>query len=557
MHGRSTAVYCLLLSLFAVAIFRVYFINASGRQVEASGAKGSYSLDIGRTRGVIYDRNMNKMVNQSRRYLAAILPTAQAAAALLPEAETPEERESLLARLTGGLPFVEELPHGNIYADGVDVLRVPKRYEEQTEQLAPHVLGYLNGSGQNGVAGIEGAYDSFLADTGARIAVRYPTDAVGHIMEGAGAGIDRKGAEEPVGGVVLTLDSDIQKLTRNALAAGCDKGAAVVMDVMNGDILAMASLPVFDQNDIADSFAHTDAPFINRATSGFNIGSAFKLVVSAAALEAGISSGHTYQCNGYVEIDGITFRCNNHAVHGEIAMERALQVSCNTYFINLAQQMRPEFLISVAQNMGFGTAQELAANLWTQPGNLPEARELVYPAAYANFSFGQGSSLASPLQMAQAVAILANTGVYVTPRLVQGFTLDGETLSEAVPLYGANQVMSERTSQRMRALMTATVEGGSGRTAKPLQGGAGGKTSSAQTGQYVGEEEIVHAWFAGFYPAQSPRYAIVVLVEGGESGERVAAPIFRRIADGISGLGSGRSLGLSGQEPADNTEQKN
>jgi len=85
------------------------------------------------------------------------------------------------------------------------------------------------------------------------------------------------------------------------------------------------------------------------------------------------------------------------------------------------------------------------------------------------------------------------------------------------------------------------VEEGSGKPAKPFYGGAGGKTSSAQTGQIVDGNEIVHAWFAGFYPAKSPRYSITVFVEGGESGERVAAPIFRQIADGISNIAAEES----------------
>jgi penicillin-binding protein 2 len=91
----------------------------------------------------------------------------------------------------------------------------------------------------------------------------------------------------------------------------------------------------------------------------------------------------------------------------------------------------------------------------------------------------------------------------------------------------------------MQRLMTGVIEEGSGRTAQPLIGMAGGKTSSAQTGQFYktagGEEkEIVHAWFAGFYPAPGPRYSVTVFVEGGESGELVAAPIFKRILDGLA-----------------------
>jgi penicillin-binding protein 2 len=214
-------------------------------------------------------------------------------------------------------------------------------------------------------------------------------------------------------------------------------------------------------------------------------------------------------------------------------MERALEVSCNCYFINLAAGLRPELLLTLAGNMGLGEAVELAEGMLTQPGNLPAPEELANPAAYANFSFGQGSSLASPLQMAVAVAAIANSGLAVTPRLVMGVTEDGLTLTEPNPTYAASRVLSESTAAILRDLMIRVVEEGSGAPAMPRTGSAGGKTSSAQTGQLVGGKEIVHAWFAGFYPADRPRYSIAVFVEGGESGERVAAPIFKAICDGI------------------------
>jgi penicillin-binding protein 2 len=534
MHKRALGIFCCITLLFTVTILRVYALSTSDSLVATAGSQGVYRLDVATTRGVIYDRNMNKLVNKEHTYLASVMPTIQAANALLPLMPEGSERETLLANLQSGAPFVLGLSYNDIYANGVDVFRIPRRYSDN--QLAPHVVGYLSGDGERGVSGIEKAYDAFLRETGSAIRMKYETDAMGHLMTGTGAGVERDGEEEAKGGVVLTLDSGIQKLVQNALANGCDKGAAVVMDVVTGDILAMASLPTYDPNNIAASFASADAPFINRAVSGYSIGSAFKVLVSTAALEAGISPSFTHTCTGLVEIDGLTFRCNNHAIHGQLDMARALQVSCNAYFIALAAEMSPAYLVSMVRNLGLSSALELAPGLTTQPGNLPDSDELSYAAAYANFSFGQGSSLATPLQMATAVAEIANSGLSVTPRLVKGFTLDGETLADEVPLYSSNRVIGEDTAAAVRTLMISVVEEGSGRTAKPLQGSAGGKTSSAQTGQMADGKEIVHAWFVGFYPAMQPRYSIAIFVEGGESGEKVAAPIFRQIADGISGL---------------------
>jgi penicillin-binding protein 2 len=134
------------------------------------------------------------------------------------------------------------------------------------------------------------------------------------------------------------------------------------------------------------------------------------------------------------------------------------------------------------------------------------------------------------------MAAIANGGMAVFPRLVIGETPDGLLITNPTMIYASNRVLSERAARAVQRLMIDTIERGSGRPARPIRGGAGGKTSSAQTGRMIDDEEEVHAWFAGFYPADAPRYSIVVFVEGGVSGERTAAPIFKQIADGIGGL---------------------
>lgn len=533
MQRRMIGLFSCLVLMMSICIYRIYAIDSSDYLTMAAQVQGRYNLGIASARGGIYDRNMELLVNTGHRYVASVLPTPQATTELL--RVMPEERHpALLEQLQGGLPFALEVPTNNIYAVGIDVFRVPTRYGE--EQLSPHIIGYLGDEGKVGVAGIERAYDQTLIENGAQFTARFHLDAAGRTMEGAGVEIERVN-EDSSGGVVLTLDESIQRITQAALKSGCDKGAAVVLDIHSGDILAMASLPAYDQNNIAASLESLDAPFINRAISGYNIGSVFKLAIASAALENGFTKNRAYECEGYVDVGGQIFRCNNHAIHGVIDMQKALQVSCNTYFITLAQQLDENYLLSLCRNYGISVETELAPGITTQKGNLPTLQELSNPAALANFSFGQGSSLATPLQISQMIATIANGGTAVTPRLVMGLTEDGQMISAHTPLYAGNAILADNTSQVMQQLMIGVIEGGSGRTATPLSGGAGGKTSSAQTG-IVDEEtgkETVHAWFAGFYPAETPKYSVVVFVEGGESGETIAAPIFKHIVDGIGG----------------------
>lgn len=531
MHRRMLVVFCLLLLLLIGMICRLYTLNTSDILSAAAQTQGKYRLSAAVTRGAIYDRDGELLVNNDYRTIASVVPTPEAAAALL--SITPEEeRSTLMTRMTGGIPFAIEVEDRTLCARGIDLFRVIKRYGET--QYAPHLIGYL-GNGNTGAAGLELAYDDLLSEMGGEIVLRYQMDATGRVMEDTATEMDRAGGD-PDGGVVLTLDRNIQAITQQALAVGCTSGAAVVLDVQSGDILAMASLPVFDQNDIAASLDREDAPFLNRAVSGYNIGSVFKLIVSACALEQG-AGGYQHSCTGLVDVDGKVFRCNNDKAHGLCDMQRALEVSCNCYFIRLAEEMLPaETLLALAENLGLGCSAELAPGMTTQAGNLPTLDELNNPAGYANFSFGQGSSLASPLQIAQVVAAIANGGTAVTPRLVIG-TTDGDTLTENV-IYAGSRVCSAQAAARLQTMMQAVVEEGSGKPAAPEIGGAGGKTSSAQTGQIdeASGEEIVHAWFAGFYPAQQPQYAIAVFVENGGSGEQTAAPVFKQIADGIAFL---------------------
>lgn len=532
MGRRVTGIFCVMMLLMTIVMYRIYYIDMSDYLTAAASLQSRYRLDVVSARGGVYDRNFTPLVNRSERYVASVLPTPQAATALL-EHVPEESREALLERLSGAKPFVMEVADRDIYAQGVDIFPVPQRYDG--ENVAPHIIGYLDGEGIKGVAGVEKAFDALLDEQGAKVSAVYQVDAAGRAIQGGSVDIQRS-AGDGKGGVVLTIDREIQLVTQNALA-GWDKSAAVVMDVATGDVIAMASMPAFDQQDIAASLNSTDAPFINRAVSGYNIGSVFKLAVAAAALENNISRDYEYECKGYLEVGDHLFRCNMHAVHGVIDMQRALEVSCNTYFINLAQQLEPQYILALCRHMGLGGAVEPMPDMYTQPGNLPTSAELANPAALANFAFGQGSSLASPLQMAQVVSTIAGGGTAVFPRLVRGVTMDGKTFSETSPIYTTNRVLSERTAGALREMMVAVVEEGSGKPARPIQNGAGGKTSSAQTGQMDGDREIVHAWFAGFIPADKPRYGIVVFCEDGESGEKIAAPIFKRIADGIGGLG--------------------
>ena len=162
-------------------------------------------------------------------------------------------------------------------------------------------------------------------------------------------------------GVCLTLDIDIQRLVENCLdRCGLECGAAVVLDVDTGEIKAAASRPVIDANNLTNSLKSPNSPFINRAYTSYSVGSVFKPLVAAVALENGLSPGLTFRCDGSVSTGGVVFNCHKEEGHGVVDMRAAIMDSCNVYFINLAQKIDPAVLLSAAESMCFGVGIELA-----------------------------------------------------------------------------------------------------------------------------------------------------------------------------------------------------
>ncbi|PWM40180.1 MAG: penicillin-binding protein 2 [Clostridiales bacterium] len=530
MYKRMTVLFCLMVAVAATLFFRLYYLTAGDSLSTAAKTQSSYTLDVVSERGTIYDRNLQPLTGNRERYIAAVMPCRQSLAALSQELSG-QRREQMIESFSDNRPFLIEVDSPDIYAYGVDVFKSSERYS--SPQLAAHIIGHLQDG--KGAYGIERSYDEILSSCGSKVSISYAVDARKSPLAGVAPAISRNYSGE---GVVLTLDKEIQQLVEEAAGYYIEKGAVVVMDIHTGDIVASASFPAFDPGDVSASMDAPGSPFVNRAFSAYNVGSTFKLLTAACALDSGISENLGYECKGYIEIDSVRFNCHKLTGHSWLTMQRAIEQSCNPYFINLGQKLDPARYLELCRAVGFSRSIRLAPQLSTSAGTLPSVEALQNHAELANFSFGQGALTASPVQIAQLICCIANGGSAVSPHLVAGATADGETLSQENPATAPVRVISQNTAQILQRMMVATVEEGSGQNAKPDIGSAGGKTASAQTGIFLENgSEIVHAWFSGFYPAKDPKYAIVVLNEGGNSGGAVAAPVFRQVANGIQRLG--------------------
>lgn len=534
MLKRTTIIGILMALMFTALIFRMFNLSTGEFLIEAANRQSNFVLDVGTTRSKIYDSNFLPFTGNTTKIVGAVLPSPESKM-VLNDLVVGKSKQQLDKMMDARVPFVMDLPHDKVYSNSVEVIDKTVRYPDEAEQLAVHLLGYTDKAEENGIAGIEKNYDAFLKEGAGKLKIRYKTDGMGRPLKGEYPTLVSEDYNTNAG-IVLTLDQRMQKIAQEALSEEGHKGAVIITDVYTGEIKAMASNPTFDQNKIEEHLNCEDACLTNRALSQYSLGSIFKLLVSAAALDSNlVGKYYSYDCKGYYNVKGTTFNCFNHKTHGVIDMKKALEVSCNTYFVNLINVIGKEKVIKLAKSLEFGSSFEIADGIVSAKGNLPTYDQLKNIAEVGNFSFGQGVLLTTPIQVTRLINAIANGGIDVIPKLVAGTTQDGASLLDKTPTYTKNRVISKETSDFLIEAMVSVVERGSGQRAKPKFAGAGGKTGSAQTGVYEKNGvENVNAWFTGFFPANKPKYSVVVMVQDGGEGSIVAAPIFKKVVDQIS-----------------------
>ena len=528
MKRRMVAVMVAITVMLAGVGGRLARLMIGSERTAQAAAQTGKTVTVARPRGGFYDRSGLPLTDGQTRTVAVLPPTVAAVAAVTEQLRG-EAAAAALDKLKGNAPAVVEVPSDFTCADAL-LFTLPVRYAAR--QPAAHLLGYLDGGG-HGVTGLEAAFDGLLSDQ-PPLTVTYTVDALGRPLSGLAAEVS--GSPTASSGVLLTLDSRLQQLAERA-ADALETGALLVMESATGNLLAACSRPTYSPLDVEGTLAAPNAPLVDRTRSAYNVGSVFKLCVAAAALTAGVSPTRTATCTGATPVGERLFHCHRKSGHGTLTMAAALADSCNCYFIDLGLSLGGQAILDLCVRLGFNRAYALADGLSAPAGTLPSAATLAsQPAALANFSFGQGELLLTPLHVAVMVAALANGGLLVTPNLVAGTLAGGvrQTRETAQP----RRVLTEETAAALRDMMFGVVEAGTGRAARPESGRAGGKTATAETGWVVDGRAIQQAWFAGFWP-EDGRYTIVVLREDGSGGAADCAPVFKALVDAMAQEGLG------------------
>lgn len=526
MHKRVAVSFFSLMVVFGILILNIFFtgINLDISKTAQSVNKKSVTLDT--SRGMIYDTNMKKLVNSQNYNLTVCLPLQENTDKVFPYL-TSDEKSKFYENMSGGKINILSIDE-KFNDDTIKTVTLSNRYSDN--QPCVHIIGHLD-SENKGAMGLEKAYNSYLAQNSGTIKAKWSVNALGHIIHGENLEFASENYLSP-GGIQLTIDLEVQKIAENVLSENnVGKGAVVIMNAQTSEILASASVPTFNPNNLAISINDENEPFINRAISVYSVGSIFKPITASVAIENNIDL--SYNCVGSIKIGETTFSCNNGTAHGLVNMKSAMEKSCNSYFIALGQKIGGEKIISLCEDLGFGKKTELADNFYLQGGVLPKREDVLSPQALANLSFGQGKLLVSPIEMACAYSVFANGGYYRAPTLMKAIIDKNGNAIQKVKLPEKCKVLNESTTEIIDSLLQSVVENGNGNKAYSTKVLGRGKTATAQSGWFENEREINHTWFCGYFDYNGITYTVVIFKEDGKSGAVDCAPIFKQIAEQI------------------------
>ncbi|MEE8547470.1 MAG: penicillin-binding protein 2 [bacterium] len=533
------------------------------------------------TRGIITDRNGIILADSTPNYSLAVVPEdmdddweAELRALARHLSRDPDEAVSRMTESVQNEPYravriFENLDDTEVALiesesdrfPGANLRVIPRRYYP-FGQVAAHTLGYVGEVSPEQLAsglyreanmgdivgkfGLEKIYDNFLRgkDGGRQVEVN-----------AQGKEINVLGITEPVPGLNLVLNIDIrmQEILEEALVG--KQGAAVVMDVKTGGILAMVSKPSFDPNEFSlritrqrwnEILKDPSHPLQNRAVQGvYPPGSTFKVVTAAAALmENAIDPDEELFCPGFYRYGRRNYRDWKLGGHGKVNLFKGIVESCDVYFYQAGERTGIDALSNWAFDLGLGKTTgidlpgELEGLIPTQEWKRSTKHEPWFPGETLSASIGQGFVLVTPLQMVSLYSTVANRGLLLEPHVLSRIeNVTGAIVEERNPEIKRRSGVSQDVWSRIVEALVGVVENdkGTGRGARLRDFAVAGKTGTAQVvrlEEWRGkkEKEIPwelrdHAWFAAFAPYDDPEVAVAVIVEHGGHGSSAALPI--------------------------------
>ncbi len=548
MSGFGLLFLLLVGRLFSLQVLQAETLSRIGVQ------QWTRSGTVTAQRGGIYDRNGTLLVQSTTAYIVCVNPRqvknveglARAVSDLLDlDMDTVRQKASDTGK--SSLILKRQVPREKV--DELRTLRERSPYkedqslegltfDEDTRRWYPYgallvqALGLTNVDSV-GQSGLEQQYEEYLAGRAGKI--------VGEVDAKARALPDgRSEYIAPVAGdnLVLTIDQRIQSFVEKALRQCLEvnkalRVQAIVMDVNTGEILAMSTKPDYDPNDPPRSDLDTlrERMRIGNISDVYEPGSTFKILTTAAALDAGVTTpDDRFYCSGKVKVDGDTIRCWG-AAHKAESMTEGLQNSCNPVFVELGLRLGTERFYQYLRAFGLGVPSGI--DLPGETGGILIGQRYVKNVDLARIGFGQSVAV-TPLQLITAACAAINGGKLMRPYMVKEVRAgDGTVLERTQPRVVSTPIKPE-TSATVRNMLESVVAEGGGRNAAVTGYRIGGKTGTAQVYKEGKIVRNVHIGsFLGFAPADNPKFAVLVVVdEAGiqpDYGSTTAAPYAKQI----------------------------
>ncbi|MFK4131551.1 penicillin-binding protein 2 [Pseudomonas luteola] len=574
--------------LSCLLVARMYYLQVMQYEYHSTLSENNrvHVQPIPPTRGLIYDRN--GVILADNRPSFSLTVTRERAGDWKKTLDTvvevlglqPEDKELFEKRMKQGrrpfepVPILFELTEDQIARIAVNQFRLPGvdvaaqlvRHYPLGEHFA-HSVGYVgrineqelkkldpvnySGTHHIGKTGIERFYESELHGQVGYEEVE--TNARGRVLR-----VLNRTDPKPGKDIVLTLDANLQAAAEKAL--GGRRGAIVAIQPRTGEVLAMVSQPSYDPNlfvagisfkDYAELRDSIDRPLYNRVLRGlYPPGSTIKPAVALSGLDAGVVTPSTRVFDpGYYQLPNYDhkYRNWNHSGDGWVDLETAIMRSNDTYFYDLAHKIGIDRLHDYLSR--FGVGQRVSLDMFEEASGLMPSREwkrvtrrqVWFPGETLILGIGQGYMQTTPLQLAQVTSLIATHGKWIRPHLAK--TIENQKPVDPNPMPDIllkDPVNWERVTQGMEAVVHA-ARGTAHKMGATAAYRIAGKSGTAQVvairqnerynSAALKERHRDHALFVGFAPADNPQIAISVMVENGESGSGIAAPVLKEVAD--------------------------
>ncbi|MEW6334682.1 MAG: penicillin-binding transpeptidase domain-containing protein [Thermodesulfobacteriota bacterium] len=537
------------LILFIALASRAFQLQVlSGKALKAKAIdQHTRTLQLQPDRGIIFDRNGEKlaatvMADSVCADPSKIAHIGRTAATLASVLQT--DKASIQKKLSGTGHFswiARRIPPEQanrvkeLDMDGIFIIKEPKRFYPSGE-LAGHLIGFV-GADAVGLEGLELKYDKILKGPPEKLI--WTRDAKGKKLYPRLK--KREAAPGEHHNLILTIDSRIQHLVESHLKAavkakGAKGGFAIVMDPRTGEILAMANELGFDPNSFSTG---SPAASKNKAiTDCFDPGSTFKPFLAAAALEEGVvKETDLINCeNGQYRIADRVIHEARRKRHDLLSFRDVLKYSSNIGSVKVAEKLGKETFYQYIRKFGFGA--KTGIDLPGEVSGLLRPVEKWTRVDASTIAFGQGISVTA-IQLITAFSAIANEGVLMKPYVVRGL-MDGKgKLIETYHPTEVRRVISAQTARRLSAILTDVVSAkdGTGKNARIMNIAVAGKTGTSQKFDFarqVYSRERVKTSFMGFFPAEDPQLAILVILDEPQQdkwGGMAAAPVFRDIGE--------------------------